>query len=239
MIRGTIRRRLLINARVDPDEAVARLPVPLRPHVTGDGTVVGCCLLDIERVRPAGVPAAWGFGFRAAALRISVEWDDASGRTAVGVYVPMRFADSRAATAAGGRWFPGVHPYARIGMDDEGDRLRWSVAVGGMGGGSGERVVGVEGSVAASLAAELCDPVGVTCLEAALGISPDHRRALGAVRMEPEHRHARRFNVETLECEFLASFSSASPAPSYLMRDVGVTWRTEPVPQLSPVKALR
>jgi hypothetical protein len=44
LVRGVIRRRLLVNAVVDPDEAAARLPVGLRPHVTDLGTVVGCCL---------------------------------------------------------------------------------------------------------------------------------------------------------------------------------------------------
>ena len=57
MIRGTIHRRLLVNAVVDPDEAARRLPVGLRPHVTALGTVVGCCLLEIDRIRPAFLPA--------------------------------------------------------------------------------------------------------------------------------------------------------------------------------------
>ena len=51
---------LLINAVVDPDEAAARLPVGLRPHVTDVGTVVGCCLLDVVRLRPAGLPGRGG-----------------------------------------------------------------------------------------------------------------------------------------------------------------------------------
>lgn len=46
-VRGVLRRRLLVNAVVDPDEAAARLPICLRPHETPLGTVVGCCLLDI------------------------------------------------------------------------------------------------------------------------------------------------------------------------------------------------
>ena len=60
VIRGTIRRRLLVNAVVDPDEAARRLPVGLRPHVTALGTVVGCCLLEIDRIRPAYLPERAG-----------------------------------------------------------------------------------------------------------------------------------------------------------------------------------
>src|SRR3954452_11966124 len=88
--RGVIRSRLLVNAVVDPAEAARRLPAGLRPHVVGGGTVVGCCLLDIAAIRPAPLPAVVGMSLRAAAHRISVEWDDSVGGTSVGVYVPLR-----------------------------------------------------------------------------------------------------------------------------------------------------
>src|SRR5918994_217777 len=110
----TIRSRLLVNALVDPDEAAQRLPNGLRPHVTGEGTVVGCCLLDIVAIRPARLPAMVGTSLRAAAHRISVEWDDDSGATTVGVYVPLRLTHSWAAIAFGGRVLPGVHRRAPV-----------------------------------------------------------------------------------------------------------------------------
>ena len=121
-IRGTLRSRLLINTLVDPDEVTSHLPEGVRPHVTTGGTVVGCCLLDIAAVRPAPVPATLGSRLRAAAHRISVEWDDECGLTEVGVYVPTRHTDSRTAILAGGRRFPGV-PSPR---EDRGGR-RWAV----------------------------------------------------------------------------------------------------------------
>jgi len=68
-IRGTIRSRLLVNALVDPDEAARRLPAGVRPHATGDATIVGCCLLDITDIRPSPLPAMVGGSFRAAAHR--------------------------------------------------------------------------------------------------------------------------------------------------------------------------
>ena len=46
---------------------------------------------------------------RAAAHRISAEWEDGSGATVIGVYVPTRMTDARATVLAGGRLFPGVH----------------------------------------------------------------------------------------------------------------------------------
>jgi hypothetical protein len=68
---GSIRRRLLVNALVDPDEAARRLPAGLRPHVVDGGTVVGCCLLQLDDVRPSPLPGRLGRSMRAAAHRIS------------------------------------------------------------------------------------------------------------------------------------------------------------------------
>src|SRR5215468_4819220 len=96
-IAATIRRRLLLNAVVDPDEAASRLPAGIRPHVTARGTVVGCCLLQIDHLRPAPMPAAAGVSMLAAAHRISAEWSGAAGETVVGVFVPGRRTDSRLA----------------------------------------------------------------------------------------------------------------------------------------------
>jgi hypothetical protein len=221
-IRGTIRRRLLLNAVVDPDEAADRLPAGLRPHVTERGTVVGCCLLEIERIRPARGPAAFGFTLRAAAHRISAEWDDGSGAPTVGVYVPVRHTDSRAAAILGGRWFPGVHRRATVDISQGPDQSRWLVGDrhGADGFGIGVAVsVADEGPPAAS-----CDPVGATCLAATIGLSPDHRGELEGARMEPDHRLAHQVTIEALDSAFLAGFATARPSPSYLMRDVGVTW---------------
>jgi hypothetical protein len=225
-IRGTIRRRLLVNVVVDPDEAAHRLPAGLRPHVTGDGTVVGCCLLEIEHVRPTGIPAVLGTGLRAAAHRISAEWDDQSGTTA-GVYVPLRHTDSRPARALGGRWFPGVHRPASIQIAGDERDLCWSVEPRD---GARGFAIRVEASLPSTEAAEPCEPIGGSCLAAAVGLSPDHHGVLEAARMEPEHRAALRVEVEDLHSQFLTGFKSARPAPSYLVRDVRVTWTPAPAP---------
>jgi hypothetical protein len=229
LIRGTIRRRLLINAVVDPDEAVRRLPAGLRPHVTANATVVGCCLLEIERIRPAGLPAVLGTGLRAAAHRISVDWDDESGVT-VGVYVPLRHTDSRPARMLGGRWFPGVHRPARIEIAEDDTRLRWAVESRGDANHYGIRV---DALLSLSEAAEPCEPIGGACLAAAVGLSPDHHGMLEAARMEPEHQAALPVDVVDLDSGFLAGFVTARPAPSYLMRDVEVTWSRATAPRLA------
>lgn len=234
--RGTIRRRLLINAVVDPDEAARRLPTGLRPHVTGTGgTVVGCCLLDIARMRPALLPAATGVRLRAAAHRISVEWDGASGDRVVGVYVPVRHTDSRLAVALGGRWFPGVHRPARItiaGQPDAASGLTWRV--------DDADSFGIRIAITASAdrPSEACEPIAGACLAADIGLSPDHRGVLEAAHMAPTHRRARRVVVDHLHSDFLAGFSTATSAPSYLMEDVDVRWSPVPAPRLDAAPAL-
>jgi hypothetical protein len=220
-IKGTIRRRLLVNAVVDPDEVADRLPSGVRPHVTDQGTVVGCCLLEIDAIRPAGVPPVVGRRLRAAAHRISVEWDDGFGSVVTGVYVPVRHTDSRVAVVVGGRWFPGVHERARIAVSASASTLRWrSDPLDTVG-------LGVRVAVSFRSDAEagvMCDPVGATCLGAAVGVSPGHRGQLEAARMDPSHRDARDVTIEDLESCFLDSFSTAALSTSYLMCDADVTW---------------
>lgn len=220
-VRGTIRRRLLVNAVVDPDEVARRLPHGIRPHATPSGTVVGCCLLEIDAVRPAGMPVAAGRPMRAAAHRISVEWDDRSGATVTGVYVPIRHTDSRLAVALGGRWFPGVHERARIEVSGSDLDLWWRSepfeAVG----------LGVRAGVSVRAGDEpgaMCDPVGATCLGASVGVSPGRHGQLEAAQMEPAHRDARAVTIEVLESGFLDSFTTARLSTAYLMCDADVTW---------------
>lgn len=224
---GTIRRRLLVNAVVDPDEAARHLPDGLRPHLIGVGTVVGCCLLEIEALRPSGMPVIVGQRIRATAHRIAAEWGDEAGATVTGVYVPVRHTDSRLASLVGGRIFPGVHERARIEISTADSALRWrsdpfddpALAM--------QVVVSVapDGVVEAP-----CEPVGATCLDAAIGVSPDHRGVLEAAHMAPAHRVARRVVIEDLRSGYIDSFASAELTNSYLMSDVDVTWTRTSAP---------
>lgn len=229
-VRGTIRRRLLVNAVVDPGEAARRLPRGVRPHVTAGGTVIGCCLLEIEAIRPAGIPAVVGQRLRAAAHRISVEWDDGAGETVTGVYVPVRHTDSRLAVALGGRWFPGVHERAHIEVLASESDLRWRA--------DPFEAVGLGIRIAASVSGEavagaMCDQVEATCLGASVGVSPDRRDRLEAARMEPAHRDARVVSIDELESDFIDSFSTARLSSSYLMCDADFTWTRDAAPAMT------
>jgi hypothetical protein len=223
---GLIRSRLLVNALVDPDEAAKRLPAGMQPHVVDGQTVVGCCLLDVETIRPQGWPALAGVRVRAAAHRISAEWVDPKGERVVGVYIPGRVSSSHAARAVGGRAFPGVYRAATTGLVDSGQSISWSVAPRWVTD-FGLRVTAV---VAAGEASETCEPIGGTCLDAVVGLSPGRDGALEGARMKPTHRRALPVDLVDLDSPFLDTFASVRAAPSYLMRDVPVVW--SPSPQL-------
>jgi hypothetical protein len=219
-MRGTLRRRLLLNAVVDPDEAAARLPAGLRPHVTPLGTVVGCCLLQIEHLRAAPLPASAGVSMLAAAHRISAEWRRADGETVVGVFVPGRRTDSRVAVAVGGRLFPGVHRPARLTLTESGPGLAWRVD------GDGDFAIAAAVAPAPGAGeAEPCEPIGGTCLAATVGLSPSRRGGLEGAVMALERRDARQVLVERLRSPFIEGIRTAEAAPAYLMERVDVVWR--------------
>jgi hypothetical protein len=230
-VQGILRRRLLLNALVDPAEAATRLPPGLRPHRTPVGTVVGCCLLEIEHLRPTGLPAALGVRMRAAAHRISVEWENEDGDRVVGVYVPERRTDSRLAVALGGRWFPGVHRPADIVVRDRAEGFTCAVR-------GGDCSITAQVKVADAASTDLaCDPIAGACIGADVGLSTTHRGRLEGARMEPSRRAAREVVVEAFESTFLAGFATAEPAPAYLMQDVPVTWARAAAPRSARVAA--
>src|SRR4029453_9616399 len=88
-IHGVIRRRLLVNFRVDPDVIARQLPAPFRPKRYRGAAVAGICLIRLEEIRPKGFPRLAGLASENAAHRIAVEWDEADGKRE-GVYIPRR-----------------------------------------------------------------------------------------------------------------------------------------------------
>jgi hypothetical protein len=124
VIRGIIDRRILVTCRAHPAVLSRLLPPPFRPKVIGGAGIAGVCLIRLQDVRPAGLPAAVGLTFENAAHRIAVEWDDpAGGPGREGAYISRRDTSSRLATLAGGRVFPGVHHHARFRVEETGDRF--------------------------------------------------------------------------------------------------------------------
>ena len=118
-VRGIIDRRILVNYRVDPGVAAARLPAPFRPKLVGGAAMAGICLIRLKHVRPAFLPIPAGIGSENAAHRFAVEWDADGGRRE-GVYIPRRDTSSRLNALVGGRVFPGEHRHARFRVEETG-----------------------------------------------------------------------------------------------------------------------
>lgn len=119
---GTIRRRFLLNFRIDAATLNDYLPAPFRPQLVGGWGVGGICLIRLEGIRPKNLPLPESLGIDSenAAHRFAVEWD-AGGTVKTGVYIPRRDTDSRLNHLAGGRIFPGVHYLARFDIQKAGD----------------------------------------------------------------------------------------------------------------------
>lgn len=127
LIIGQIKRRLLVNFRVDPATIQALLPRRFRPKLHGGYAIAGICLIRLEHIRPSGFPGWMGISSENAAHRIAVEWDDVDGQPREGVFIPRRDTGSRLNHFAGGRIFPGEHHLASFKVLDDGERIDFAM----------------------------------------------------------------------------------------------------------------
>ena len=123
VIKGVIRRRILVNYRADPEVVARLLPPRMQPKLFGGHAWVGICLIRLEHVRPRGVPRLLGIRSENAAHRVAVEWPDDSGCRQQGVFVQRRDTSARVNSWAGGRVFPGEHHLARFEVVDDGSHV--------------------------------------------------------------------------------------------------------------------
>lgn len=121
-LNARIERRVLVNWRADPEVVAPLLPAPFRPQLVNGSAVVGICFIRLAQLRPRGTPAMLGLSSESAAHRIAVERDTPDG-VEPSVYVLRRVTNSRLATVAGGRLFPGVHSYASFEARETTDQL--------------------------------------------------------------------------------------------------------------------
>lgn len=122
VIQGLIRRRILVNFRVDPAVMQRQLPPRFRPKLHEEHAIAGICLIRLEAIRPRLVPPLLGFSSENAAHRIAVRWQADSGERE-GVFIPRRDTGSVMTRLAGGRLFPGEHHPARFDVRDESDGI--------------------------------------------------------------------------------------------------------------------
>lgn len=126
VIRGVIRRRILVNFRVDPAVMQTQLPSRFRPKLHAGRSIAGICLIRMESVRPRLVPRALGLSSENAAHRIAVVWQS-DGAEKEGVFIPRRDTGSALNHFAGGRLFPGEHHRARFAVREGSDTIDLSM----------------------------------------------------------------------------------------------------------------
>lgn len=126
-IYGLIKRRMLVNFRVDAGVMQRFLPAPFRPKLQRGYAIAGICLIRLERIRPGWLPGICGMASENAAHRIAVLWDEPPGETREGVFIPRRDTGSLLNHFAGGRLFPGEHQLADFRVNDDGHCIDFSM----------------------------------------------------------------------------------------------------------------
>ena len=104
---GVIKRRIMVNFRVDPEVTSAVLPKPFVAKVVNGFAMAGICLMRLEHIAPGFGPQWFGLSSENAAHRIAVNWIGDDGSSHEGVYIPRRDTASAVNYMAGGRIFPG------------------------------------------------------------------------------------------------------------------------------------
>jgi uncharacterized protein YqjF (DUF2071 family) len=126
-LQGIIKRRLLVNFRADPEIVQKILPKEFRPKLHKNKAIVGICLIRLERIHPKLVPEFLGLSSENAAHRIAVLWEDESGKTREGVYIPRRDTDSLINATVGGTLFPGEQNRADFKVERTGDEIDFAM----------------------------------------------------------------------------------------------------------------
>jgi Uncharacterized conserved protein (COG2071) len=229
-VHGLIRRRLLVNFRIDPDVAQQQIPAPFRPKLHAGYAVGGICLIRLENIRPKRFPGILGLSSENAAHRFAVVWGDEGGEQE-GVYIPRRDSGSLLNHLAGGRLFPGEHHRAHFKVVDTGDSVQLQMR-------SSDNAVSI--SVAATAASQLASRSIFESLEAAsaffepgsLGYSATAGgRKLDGIVLCTKHWLVQPLHVESVESSYFAD-NSRFPVGSIafdcalIMRDIAHEWHS-------------
>jgi Uncharacterized conserved protein (COG2071) len=229
IIHGLIRRRLLVNFRVEAEVMRRFLPAPFRPKLHDGYAIAGICLIRLEGIRPAWLPSIFGFSSENAAHRVAVLWDDPSGETREGVFIPRRDTSSLLNHLAGGRIFPGEHHLADFSVTD--DAAHVAMSIQSRDGGVSVQVQAHEtdtlpasscfGSIAESSAFFEGGSVGYS-------VTRDCSR-LDGIRLQTDGWQVRPLAIEKVESSFFSDESTFPPDSitfdhALIMRDVNHQW---------------
>jgi len=230
VIEGIIRRRILVNFRVDPSVIQKVLPSRLEPKLHRGHAIAGICLIRLEQVRPKRFPQVVGISSENAAHRIAVVWDE-RGISHEGVFIPRRDTDSQINHLLGGRVFPGEHHKAEFKIDEIGERIALSMKSND--GDVSVEVIGrqSEGLPQSSIFQSLRESSGF--FEAgSLGYSAtSDRERLDGLLLETKEWHVEPLSVERVYSSYFADEKkfpkgSAEFDHALIMRNIMHEWHT-------------
>lgn len=108
-VQGLCSRRIILNWRVNPDGLQKILPAPF------------ICIIELEEMRPKGMPAFVGMRSINAAPRIAVEWPHEDSFEQ-GVYIPHRYTSAKWNTVVSKlRFFPTASGAGDIEVEESED----------------------------------------------------------------------------------------------------------------------
>lgn len=126
VIRGKIKRRILVNYRVDPIVFERHIPKQFRPKLHKGWGIAGICLIRLEEIRPGAIPSLFGLNSENAAHRYAVTWQRSS-EPSEGVYIARRDTSSYLNHLLGGRVFPGEHELAKFDVVQCDQKIRFNM----------------------------------------------------------------------------------------------------------------
>jgi hypothetical protein len=238
-IQGVIKRRLLVNFRVDPEVVQRLLPAGLTPKLQRGYAIAGIRLIRLEQIRPFLVPWRLGFSGENAAHRVAVVWRDRDGADREGVYIPMRHTDSSLILLLGGRAFPGVHHRAAFRIADTGQMVDMSIRAS-----SGEMQVNLRGELAEDLPQDSVFHSLAAASEffrgGSVGYSPgrEHGRLEGLKLVSPKWR-VEPLSISEVYSSWLSDSGRFPPGSSefdcaLVMRDIAHRWVAAPDLYIDP-----
>ncbi len=232
IIQGTIRRRILVNFRVDPVVMQRHLPPAFKPKLHAGSAIAGICLIRLESIRPKGLPAALGISSENAAHRIALTWNDGD-QEKEGVFIPRRDTGSTLNHLAGGRVFPGEHHLADFRVSDTGAAIDFEMRSR-----DGEVAVQLRGRIGEAL------PTGSQFKSLAEASSFFESGSIGysvtkdSRRLDGIFLRTKTWKMQTLDVDDVQSsyFADEKRFPvgsvnfdcSLIMRDIEHEWQSEP-----------
>jgi hypothetical protein len=230
-LEGHIRRRLLVNFRVDPNVIQTLLPACFRPKLLRGHAIAGLCLIRLGHIRPAGVPEIFGFSSENAAHRVAVEWTTRQGEDREGVFILRRDTNSVLGRLAGGRIFPGIHHGAEFHVADENGKIAFTMTSPG-----GDVSIHLRGSESDELPSASCfasiSESSRFFENGSLGYSPANQpNCFDGLRLETKEWKVQPFAVNSVESGWFAGMTRKFPGSAefdhaLIMRDVPHRWHT-------------